>query len=179
LIQGIDIPDIQLVVQYQLPASLSVLWQRLGQAARNPSIQATGIVLVEAKYFSSEKAKRQKAAETRMANRRKRKHQELLDQSAAASPSRSCSPDLSNADSSDYPCPSPASTLFERPSTIRQRIGRTNCKLHTLEKGLDQFINSHMSGHTDQRCRRKAINSYFENPVEGSEHLIVIDAYQY
>ncbi|KAF8593383.1 P-loop containing nucleoside triphosphate hydrolase protein, partial [Ceratobasidium sp. AG-I] len=69
---GIDIPDVELVVQYQLPVSLSVLWQRLGRAARDPKRHARGVVLVEKKHFEEDKERRRKAAETRQANKRRR-----------------------------------------------------------------------------------------------------------
>ncbi|KAB5592160.1 hypothetical protein CTheo_4425 [Ceratobasidium theobromae] len=170
LIFGIDIPDIKLVIQYQLPASLSVLWQRLGRAARNPNIKATGMVLVEAKHFASEKAKRQKAAEVRMVNQRKRKHQELLQEASLATSSRerSCSPALSDNDLGRDPSIQVLVGIVGGLAP-RNRRQTTRTKTHTLERGLDQFINSHTSSHIDQRCRRQAINSYFGNPIEVAE----------
>ena len=40
-LKGADIPDIELVVQFGIPQSLSVLSQRFGRAGRSPSIPPT------------------------------------------------------------------------------------------------------------------------------------------
>lgn len=191
--QGIDIPDIQLVVQYQLPTSFCVLWQRLGRAARNILLKGMGIVIVEAKHFDDEKAKRQKAAEARMIKQRKRKHDALIKEELDSTRSRSCSPEPNNTDSRPMsrdtsPAPSisdsesAGSTSFgstsrsfisSRPAGVRGRktkpTGRANSR--TIEAGLDQFINSQSPGHVKKRSRRQAVNSYFRNPTEGQWHL--------
>jgi superfamily II DNA/RNA helicase len=44
--QGLDLRDIELVVQWRYMSSLCTLWQRLGQAAWDPSIEVTGIYMV-------------------------------------------------------------------------------------------------------------------------------------
>lgn len=68
--QGINIPDITLVVQYQVPRELSTWIQWAGQAAHDPTLQATAILIAEPSYFDDEKEKvAQKTAER---NRRKR-----------------------------------------------------------------------------------------------------------
>lgn len=50
---GIDNPDIQLVVQWRQPASLSSLWQRAGRAARGASNTGEFIWLVEPWCFEA------------------------------------------------------------------------------------------------------------------------------
>ena len=53
--KGADIPDIELVVQFGIPQSLSVLNQRFGHAGQSPSIQAKAILLAEKSIFKQKK----------------------------------------------------------------------------------------------------------------------------
>ncbi|RDB20010.1 ATP-dependent DNA helicase RecQ [Hypsizygus marmoreus] len=54
---GLDIPDIELVIQWRYVPSLCTLTQRLGRGARRSSAEASGIYLVEPKYFDHHKNK--------------------------------------------------------------------------------------------------------------------------
>ncbi|KAH9068264.1 hypothetical protein EDB83DRAFT_2199774, partial [Lactarius deliciosus] len=47
---GLDLRDIEIVVQWRYTQSLCMLWQRLGWAARDPSKEATGIYMIEPQY---------------------------------------------------------------------------------------------------------------------------------
>lgn len=58
--QGADIPDIEVVIQFGVPCSLSVFKQRIGRAGRSPDIQARAILLVEEKMFARQKRRRKK-----------------------------------------------------------------------------------------------------------------------
>ncbi|KAG8680299.1 hypothetical protein FRC08_016401, partial [Ceratobasidium sp. 394] len=158
---GIDIPDVELVIQYQLPVSLSVLWQCLGRAARNALLRAIAIVLVEKKHFSDEKARIQQKAETRRVNARKRKHEALLKEDADAQ--------VESRLNTLAQTPTQQSTAIRpiNPLPFRSRRGRRS-KSEAIEKGLDQFINSHLSSEVDKRCRHGAINQYFGNQTEGA-----------
>ncbi|KAI0332527.1 P-loop containing nucleoside triphosphate hydrolase protein [Cubamyces sp. BRFM 1775] len=62
---GIDIPDIEVVVQWRPTCSLDSLWQRFGRAARNPHREALAVLLADAKYFDEEKEAARKRAEKR------------------------------------------------------------------------------------------------------------------
>lgn len=53
--QGLDIRDIELVIQWRYTHSLCTLIQRLGRAARELGIEATGIYIVEPRYFNHNK----------------------------------------------------------------------------------------------------------------------------
>ena len=57
LLQGIDLPDVTLVVQYRVPKELSTFIQRAGHAAHNPNLQATAVLLAEPSYFDDKKEK--------------------------------------------------------------------------------------------------------------------------
>jgi superfamily II DNA/RNA helicase len=47
----LDLPDIEIVVQYKATCTLCALWQRFGRAARGVGNKGTAILLVEKKYF--------------------------------------------------------------------------------------------------------------------------------
>jgi superfamily II DNA helicase RecQ len=56
--QGADIPDIEQVIQFGVPSSLSVWIQRAGRAGRSPVINARAILLVEKSMFQWRKKRR-------------------------------------------------------------------------------------------------------------------------
>lgn len=53
-----DIPDIELVVQFGVPENLCVWLQRAGRAGRSPAIQARAVMLVEASVVQEVRAKK-------------------------------------------------------------------------------------------------------------------------
>ncbi|KAL6308381.1 P-loop containing nucleoside triphosphate hydrolase protein [Sparassis latifolia] len=55
---GVDIADIEIVVQWRATCDMDALWQRIGRAARRPGMTALAIFLVEGKYFDDEKLKK-------------------------------------------------------------------------------------------------------------------------
>ena len=48
-IQGIDLKDIELVVQWKVTCNPCIIWQRFGRAARDKHLQAMGLLFVELK----------------------------------------------------------------------------------------------------------------------------------
>ncbi|CDO76692.1 hypothetical protein BN946_scf184975.g1 [Trametes cinnabarina] len=62
---GVDIPDIEIVIQWRPTCDLNTLWQRFGRAARDPSKEALAVLLVDAKYFDEEKEAARKRVEKR------------------------------------------------------------------------------------------------------------------
>jgi superfamily II DNA helicase RecQ len=71
-LQGLDLSNIEIVVQYLVPPSLSTLVQRLGRGGRDPGMRAFGIFLAEPKYFDDVKAAAEARAQARKKKRRKR-----------------------------------------------------------------------------------------------------------
>ncbi|CAA7271578.1 unnamed protein product [Cyclocybe aegerita] len=55
---GADISDIEQVIQFGVPSSLSVWMQRAGRAGRDPSINACAILLVEKSMFEQQKIRK-------------------------------------------------------------------------------------------------------------------------
>jgi superfamily II DNA helicase RecQ len=53
--QGMDIPDVQVVVQYKATCEFCTLWQRFGRAAQGPGQQGVGLLLVEHKDICNDK----------------------------------------------------------------------------------------------------------------------------
>ncbi|KIL55528.1 hypothetical protein M378DRAFT_188664 [Amanita muscaria Koide BX008] len=48
---GVDLPDIEIIVQWRATCSLCTLWQRFGRAARGSGYDAVAILLFEKKYL--------------------------------------------------------------------------------------------------------------------------------
>lgn len=73
-----DVPDICLLGEWRLAnCGMTTLWQRIGRAARDRSLDATAIVFVEAKYFDEYQHEKQlKKAKRREKAARKRKAEE-------------------------------------------------------------------------------------------------------
>lgn len=56
LSQGLDIPDIQLVIQWRATCKLPMLWQHFDRAVRNKTLTGTALLLAEKEYFDDERA---------------------------------------------------------------------------------------------------------------------------
>lgn len=74
--QGCNIPDIEVVVQWKLPTSLSSFIQRAGRAARMLGSQGLAVLLVEKTAYAedvdallAEKVKKRKKNERKLTNR--------------------------------------------------------------------------------------------------------------
>ncbi|KAI0669881.1 P-loop containing nucleoside triphosphate hydrolase protein [Trametes maxima] len=104
---GIDIEDIELVVQWKVTCDLDSLWQRFGRAARGPGREAVAVLLAEPKYFDEEKAAAEKRAEARA---EKRKEGELIKATTAEQRKRKHAEDETEESTGD-----------KRPS-VRQRM---------------------------------------------------------
>ncbi|KAI9066924.1 P-loop containing nucleoside triphosphate hydrolase protein [Trametes sanguinea] len=62
---GVDIPDVEVVVQWRVTCDLDTLWQRFGRAARGQGREGVAILYAEAKYFDEERQEAAKRAEKR------------------------------------------------------------------------------------------------------------------
>ncbi|KAF5381621.1 hypothetical protein D9615_005404 [Tricholomella constricta] len=85
---GLDISDIELVIQWRYTPSLCTVTQRFGRGARQGDKEATGIYLVEPKYFDHckkkvsgiQKRKRGRTAKERKLRRKVRDNEQCLEQ---------------------------------------------------------------------------------------------------
>jgi superfamily II DNA/RNA helicase len=64
-LQGIDVSDIEWVIQYRATNKFSTWWQRAGQSGHSLAVKATAILLVEPCFFDEEKEKAAQKAEKR------------------------------------------------------------------------------------------------------------------
>jgi superfamily II DNA or RNA helicase len=66
-----DLPDIQVVVQWRASCNLMTLWQRLGRGARDRTYTSKAIFLVEKEYLDEEREKKLKRQRARKDNLKK------------------------------------------------------------------------------------------------------------
>ncbi|KAF6764720.1 P-loop containing nucleoside triphosphate hydrolase protein [Ephemerocybe angulata] len=78
---GMDIPDIEIAIQWKATVDLCTLWQRFGRVARGPGKVGTAILLVEKKDTAEERAAKEKKAEEKKkkAQDKKKKAEEKAD----------------------------------------------------------------------------------------------------
>ena len=56
--KGCDLPNIELVVQFMVPANLSIWMQQAGRAGQSPMMQARAILLVQPTVFQEKREKK-------------------------------------------------------------------------------------------------------------------------
>ncbi|EGN96635.1 hypothetical protein SERLA73DRAFT_154130 [Serpula lacrymans var. lacrymans S7.3] len=78
---GLDIRDVELVVQWRYVESLCTLFQRLGHGARDTNLEAVGVYIVEPKYFD-----RYKKAMKEKREKRTKKRKRLVENEEQAAP---------------------------------------------------------------------------------------------
>ncbi|KIM71289.1 hypothetical protein PILCRDRAFT_82953 [Piloderma croceum F 1598] len=52
---GVDLPDIELIIQWKATCDLCTLWQRFGRCARKLSLMGRALFLVESKFFDAKR----------------------------------------------------------------------------------------------------------------------------
>ncbi|QRW07800.1 Helicase conserved C-terminal domain [Ceratobasidium sp. AG-Ba] len=154
---GIDIPDIDLVVQYQLPKKFCILFQRMGRAARGYGRTARVVVIVEPKYFkipaiseqkpSTRKGKKRKAEEEAKPCAVPTKKQRTKANSYKIAPAQEVMVNDSSANST-------LQSTTERPEVCAAYD-------NDIEPVMDAFVNAEVRG---SGCRRRPGNQYFANP---------------
>lgn len=180
--QGVDIPDIDLVVQWRATCNIATLWQRFGRAARDPELEGKALFLVEPKYFDDEKAKKEARRDKRAANLRKRKasqptgttsskrrrveggaviHSTSTRVPVPAAADREPSESGSDSDEDDDDLYAERRRLYQQetvPTTASRRDKQQKAK--EMEPAMNDMINPGSAG---LDCRRKPINICFEN----------------
>jgi superfamily II DNA/RNA helicase len=163
IIQGIDIPDIDLVVQYQLPHKYCILFQRVGRAARDHSRTAIVIIFVEAKYLDDTASLGQKQSTSRGKKRKVDKEGNLGPDPKKRRTSRQS--DISSSQSEpntkqEEPEQEDNLKVVATPS-IPTSLAQPAKGNKDVEPVMDAFINAatRQSG-----CRRGPGNQFFANP---------------
>ena len=67
--QGMDLPDIKIVIQWKVTCDLCTLWQRFGRAARGPDQEVTAILFVEKKDTNEERVLKAARAAQKLAKK--------------------------------------------------------------------------------------------------------------
>ena len=119
--QGIDIPDVTLVVQYRVPRELSTWIQRAGWAAHNPDLSATAVLIAEPTFFDEER----EAAAQRAADRNAKKRQ--AEGQLQPSSSR---------------CPGSSATNAQSRAEITEQSDPGSFEELRCKKAMDDFINA-------------------------------------
>ncbi|KAF8196223.1 hypothetical protein K438DRAFT_1967940 [Mycena galopus ATCC 62051] len=102
---GLDLPDILLVIQWQSTCNMCTLWQRLGRAARALHLTAMGLFLVEPKRFNTNIAKAEARATKRAEAGKKIKRLSNAEEQPAAKRAA-----VSSHEALDVPLPAPISS---------------------------------------------------------------------
>ncbi|KAG5649238.1 hypothetical protein H0H81_005192, partial [Sphagnurus paluster] len=58
---GLDLPDVEIVVQYRVPGDLCTLWQHFGRAGHAAGLEVTTVLFVEKNHFDQDQDKRKAA----------------------------------------------------------------------------------------------------------------------
>ncbi|KAH9040343.1 P-loop containing nucleoside triphosphate hydrolase protein [Lactarius pseudohatsudake] len=153
---GLDLRDIEIVVQWRYTQSLCMLWQRLGRAARDPNKEATGIYMVEPQHTDQRRIRADKKASDLTERAQQKKSQGAVD--ANSGPSR--------------PTRRRGSRTMRKKS--QSRVGRPEVLTqHTADNlivkeerhesykvaAMDTYINARQRG----ICRRKISDEFFGN----------------
>ncbi|KAI9437493.1 P-loop containing nucleoside triphosphate hydrolase protein, partial [Lactarius indigo] len=157
---GLDLHDVELVVQWKHTQSLCMLWQRLGRAARDPSKEATGIYIVEPQYMDHCRVQ----AEQRVASQAERSRlQEVPDtENVASSPRRQV-----RVEGGHKGCPRTRKKPHHQPNQSGSMVPHATGNLIIQEQrhqdyeaaAMDAYINTRSRG----ICRRRIPNEFFGN----------------
>ncbi|KAI5980764.1 P-loop containing nucleoside triphosphate hydrolase protein [Pisolithus albus] len=75
---GMDVADIQLIIQWRATCRLETLWQRFGRAVRNRELTGMAVLFAEKDYFDENRALRAARKEKRDSARKRKEEQTLL-----------------------------------------------------------------------------------------------------
>ncbi|KAG8710059.1 hypothetical protein FRC11_004919 [Ceratobasidium sp. 423] len=178
---GIDISDIDLVVQYQLPSKYCSVSQHFGRAARDPSRTAKAILLIEPKYFDDVKQKAQERSQKIQATKLARKRVVEVDFLEMSNPKRQrigldtsqgTTQDMNNDEAVvkiEEPDNESQLQLLD-PSSVQTSSSRRRQPKPRgeIELVMDQYINIHLRPNDHpldtRHCRREPGNQYFATP---------------
>ena len=181
--QGMDLPDIKIVIQWKATCDLCTLWQRFGRAARGPGQEATAILFVEKKDTNEERVLKAARAAQRLAKKneavmgQKRKAGTQLTSGASKRPTLGECTNHDRQTETSHGTGTPLShemvptelreqrrALYKKRPVARTRTTKDR-KRANVEVGspMDDFINA-STDHDDLiDCRRIVPMLFFEN----------------
>ncbi|KAJ3560032.1 hypothetical protein NP233_g11097 [Leucocoprinus birnbaumii] len=177
---GMDIPDVDVVVQWMPPLDMSTLWQRFGRGARGEGLNATAILLVNKNHTLEERLKAEARTRERELKKRKERANTAEDGSnKKKSGQRTCNQQLVE-DETLSSVPSSRDEASDILDTVARqlnyaRIDHADDKKKGVRSGvevglvMDHFINPLAGGYS---CRREPLDVYFLNiKRESDDHI--------
>ncbi|KAI9457456.1 P-loop containing nucleoside triphosphate hydrolase protein [Lactarius psammicola] len=159
---GLDLRDIEIVIQWRYTQSLCMLWQRLGQAARDPSKEATGIYMVEPQYLDKHRMQADKRVTEHTKRAQQKRPQGVADTDNGLTCKRVRSQDNKPGHSRQKKSQSHvAHPEIHTPAsqTADNLIVKEDCHESYEVAAMDTYINARQRG----VCRRKISNEFFGN----------------
>lgn len=138
--QGADIPDVEQVIQFGVPTSLSVWIQRAGRAGRSANVHARAILLVEKSMFEKQKKRTGKGL------------------SASLNPLDEIHDDSSDTDSDKTDDEDLLAGVADLPG-----VGLVE---HEWKKKVEDALRLWIE---TTKCRREVTDTYFNNPPRRSK----------
>lgn len=178
LLQGLDLRDVRLVIQWGYINSLCILMQRLGRAARDHTLTALGVYFVEPLYFDTYSGKRKRPELDEGQHHSKKKKVTNVDTESTAvrdDENSQCRTDGSTFNGGDNDGQTDGVSMvmdqhnrhtISEPLQVADpsppmRILPVNADSDVIERAaMYAFINAHLRGY----CRRRVTNEYFNNP---------------
>ncbi|KAJ3555330.1 hypothetical protein NM688_g2638 [Phlebia brevispora] len=171
---GVDMRDIEIVVQWRTTCTLDALWQRFGRAARDPSLEAIVVLFVEARYFDDAKAiaaertvekKRKEARKAVERETSKRKHALESQADRRAKRAKTIEKVGDASDSNDGPDQGSPTVYEILRAVYRQSV--QNCankgkkaSVEDLTPEMDNLVNACWR---EFKCYRAPIMAFYEN----------------
>lgn len=178
-VQGMDIPDVTLVIQWRASCKLSALWQRFGHAARDRAVEGTALLFAEKEYFDDVREdKRKKKATDAPEDQLDAKHR-IINSSTAIGIAHPEGDNSAQATSSGSAANIPMvivtdmqlKELMRPPAGTLERVSRQR-RENELDRAMDLLINANYRG---VGCRRKIFNIQFDNGSAGATFLYYIN----
>jgi superfamily II DNA/RNA helicase len=191
-LKGMDVPNIELVIQWRATCHLATLWQHFGRAVRNKELMGTALLLAEKEHFEEEQearairktqcdnARKQKATDS-LAAQNNKCHAVIPSESPANSnhPSTSA-PQADNEDSVIGSVNSGLQELKDAMVNTYQELNKAGVnsqaakrKKKELDLGIDYLINANQW--MGLMCRRKVFNVCFDNEAAGENFQIQLN----
>ncbi|KAJ7029936.1 P-loop containing nucleoside triphosphate hydrolase protein, partial [Mycena alexandri] len=141
--KGADIRDIELIIQFGVPSSLSVWTQRAGRAGRSPELQARAILLVECSMFQRRKKRKRGATKAKTQSNHE--------------PESSDSDSGSDSDPDERPIPNAhildaATAQDPVDPVLREYISTVDCRRDTSDRHFNNPPRSPPSGECCDNC---------------------------
>ena len=147
-----DVPDVQLVVQWRATCTLSTMWQWFGHGGRDRSLEATAVFLVEKDHFDETRQKKaemkKRKCSTHATTYLPNKHRKISSSSTqeAAHPHQVDNDDLSGESGADEP--GGLQQYKEMRARYTEQLDKPmkKSKKKALDPAVDDFINAGVRG---------------------------------